>query len=239
MDTNEMLELSQGFAELGSELHGAGDKKAALHRVVELAVKYVEGCRCASITTLRGKQSHSLATSDEVAEQLGRLQYELGEGPTLDAARLDGNYIVNDLISERRWPKFARLAARATPVRSVLAYTLVAGETSALTLYGESAQGFSASAIDTGTIFASHASSLVALLEAEDHSENLQLALQSSREIGIALGVLMAHRKVTHDEAFAMLRTASQNLHRKLREVANEVMETGTLPELPQPRQDS
>jgi len=43
----------------------------------------------------------------------------------------------------------------------------------------------------------------------------------------------MAHRKITHEHAFDLLRSASQNLHRKLRDVAAEVMETGTLPDLP------
>ena len=236
METSEMLELSQGFADLGHELHGDGDNAAALHRVVELAVKYIEGCRCASIVSLRGKQQHTLASSDEVATQLDRLQFELDEGPSLDAARLDTNYVLNDLLHESRWPKFAKLATRATPVRKVLSFKLVAGRAAVLTMYGEETAVFSEEAIDTATIFASHASSLVALLEAEDHSTNLETALQSSREIGIALGVLMAHRKVTHDEAFAMLRAASQNLHRKLREVANEVVETGTLPDMPAPK---
>ena len=57
--------------------------------------------------------------------------------------------------------------------------------------------------------------------------------MESSRCIGVALGVLMSARKVTQEQAFALLRVASQNLHRKLRAVAAEVVETGTLPDLP------
>ena len=233
METSDLLELSLGFAELGNELSGAGNSEAALHRIVDLAVKYIEGCRSASIITMRGKQPHTLASSDEVAEQLDRLQAELTEGPGLDAARLEHNYAIADLASEQRWPKFAKLTGRATKVRGVLAFSLVAGQSSALIMYTEQAGGFTDEATDIATIFASHASSLVALSVAEDHSANLETALQSSREIGMALGILMAHRKVTHEAAFAMLRTASQTLHRKLRDVASEVMETGTLPELP------
>ena len=233
METSDMLELSLGFAELSSELSGAGDSEAALHRIVDLAVKYVEGCRCASIITLRGKQPHRLAISDETAEQLDRLQFELNSGPGLDAAQLEASYVVRDLLSEQRWPKFATLASQATPIRGVLAFSLIPGQHSALTMYTEHASGFTDEAIDIATIFASHAASLVALMAAEDHSANLETALQSSREIGIALGILMAHRKITHEAAFALLRTASQTLHRKLRDVASEVVETGTLPDLP------
>jgi hypothetical protein len=54
--------------------------------------------------------------------------------------------------------------------------------------------------------------------------------------IGVALGVLMSARKVTQEQAFTLLRVASQNLHRKLRTVAAEVVETGTLPDLPAPK---
>ena len=236
MDTNDMLELSLGFAELGNEIHRAPDSEAALHRIVELAVKFVDDCNCASMSALRGQQLQQLATSDEVAAQLDLLQSELDEGPGLDAARLDANYVVTDLAADQRWARFGRLASRATPIRSVLAFTLVAGQSSVLTMYGKGPAAFSDDAIGIATIFASQASSLVALLAAEDHSANLETALQSSREIGIALGILMAHRKITHEAAFGMLRTASQNLHRKLRDVASEVMETGTLPELPTPR---
>lgn len=233
METSDMLELSLGFAELGNEVSGAGNSEAALHRIVDLAVKYIEGCRCASIVTMRGAHAHSLASSDEIAGQLFQLQSDLDEGPGLDAARLELNYIVRDLAHEQRWPKFAKLAGRATEVRSALAFSLISGQKSSLIVYGERPDGFADETIDIATIFASHASSLVALSAAEGHSANLETALRSSREIGIALGILMAHRKVTQEDAFAMLRTASQTLHRKLRDVAGEVLQTGTLPELP------
>jgi hypothetical protein len=230
--TDILLELSASFAELGSELRSAGDSAAALHRIVEFAVEYVEGCRCASIVSIRGKQTVELAVSDELAGQLDQLQTALDEGPGLDAARLDTSYIVHDLGQDQRWPRFARGAVHASGIRSTLAFTLGSAQSS-LTMHSEQPTGFSDEAIGTATIFASHAASLVALFAAEDHSTNLETALQSSREIGIALGILMAHRKVTQDAAFDLLRSASQNLHRKLRDVAGEVLETGTLPDLP------
>jgi ANTAR domain len=204
--------------------------------MVELAVKIVEGSRYATISELRGRQSHLLAASDQIGARLEQLQNELAEGPTLAAARLEQDIVIPDLIRESRWRRFAELAVRATDARSVLAFRLAGPHPSVLTIYGADA-GFSDEAMHAATIFASQAATLVALMAAEDHSANLETALQSSREIGIALGILMAHRKVTHEHAFDLLRTASQNLHRKLRDVASEVMETGTLPDLP-PRRE-
>jgi ANTAR domain-containing protein/GAF domain-containing protein len=236
VDTNEMLELSQEFALLGTELHGEGNNQEALHRLVELAVKHVDGCAWASITVVRAGQGRSLAVSDQVAQQVDELQYRSGEGPCMAAAENASDYLLFDVAEESRWPEFTKAAAALTPVSSVLAFQLAGGRAVALNLYADHPGAFSAEAIDTATIFAAQASSLIALVEAEDQATNLEAALESSRAIGMALGVLMSARKVTEEQAFAMLRMASQNLHRKLRAVAAEVVETGTLPDLPVPR---
>lgn len=231
-----MLEVAQEFAELGRELHGEGDDEAALHRVVELAVKHVDGCSCASITVVRNGRGRSLASSDVVAAAVDTIQYELGEGPCMQAAEDDANYLLFDVENEPRWPLFAARTFDTTPVRSVLAFQLVAGESTALNLYAIEPGAFGDSAIDAATILAAHTSGIVALKEAEEHNTNLESALESSRQIGIALGVLMAHHKVTQEASFDLLRSASQNLHRKLRDVAADVVETGTLPDHPSTR---
>ena len=230
MDTTEMLELSQEFAELGRELHGDGDNDAALHRMVELAVKQIDGCSWASITIVRGETGHTLALSDAVAGDVDLIQYSLREGPCLQAAEDEVNYLLFDVENEPRWPRFAAAVAEQTAVRSVLSIQLMAGRAACLNLYADKPGAFSDDAIDTATIFGAHTSTLVALHDAQQQATNLEVALSSSREIGVALGVLMAHHRVTQDQAFAMLRSSSQSLHRKLRDVAGEVVETGALP---------
>jgi hypothetical protein len=62
--------------------------------------------------------------------------------------------------------------------------------------------------------------------------DNLQVALTSNRRIGAAIGILMQRHKITYDGGFALLRHVSQLTHTKLRDVADEVLRTGTL-ELP------
>jgi len=54
--------------------------------------------------------------------------------------------------------------------------------------------------------------------------------MASNREIGMGMGLLMARGLMTQDQAFAVLRRASQHLNRKLHEVAAELVETGQLP---------
>jgi ANTAR domain len=57
----------------------------------------------------------------------------------------------------------------------------------------------------------------------------LREALESNRDIGAATGIVMSRFRLTRDQAFDALRMVSQRQHRKLREVADEVLITGTL----------
>lgn len=59
---------------------------------------------------------------------------------------------------------------------------------------------------------------------------NLEVALSTSRLIGQAVGIVMAQRKISEDEAFGLLREASQRLRRKVRDIAAEVVLTGEIP---------
>lgn len=68
-----------------------------------------------------------------------------------------------------------------------------------------------------------------ALDEAENRSANLEHALSSNRQIGAAIGILMATHKLPSDRAFALLRQASNKSNRRLRDVADQVVLTGTL----------
>jgi AmiR/NasT family two-component response regulator len=58
---------------------------------------------------------------------------------------------------------------------------------------------------------------------------NLELALVSARRIGMALGILMTRHGLTDQQAFERLRAASQTRRVKLRELAEQVIFTGTL----------
>jgi DNA-binding response OmpR family regulator len=71
------------------------------------------------------------------------------------------------------------------------------------------------------------------LVQAQQTSTQLQMALTSNRQIGVAVGVLMAREKVTSERAFDLLRRRSNHTNRKLRDVAEEVALTGQLSQPP------
>jgi hypothetical protein len=110
------------------------------------------------------------------------------------------------------------------------------GEVDRGAIAGLEAQG----EVDRGTIAGLEAQGevdrvLILQLEAEgeisrDKIANLERALSTARQIGTAMGVLMASYKLTEEQAFTQLRQTSQNINRKLREVADNVVFTGALP---------
>lgn len=67
----------------------------------------------------------------------------------------------------------------------------------------------------------------------EEQAAHLRQALQSSRKIGAAIGIVMADRNVGEDEAFAVLSKASQDTNRKLSALAHEVVAQRTARILP------
>jgi AmiR/NasT family two-component response regulator len=64
---------------------------------------------------------------------------------------------------------------------------------------------------------------------ADEQLGHLRTALATNRRIGMAIGILMALRKIGEEEAFELLRRASSHRNIKLYLVAEEVIRTGTL----------
>jgi AmiR/NasT family two-component response regulator len=73
-------------------------------------------------------------------------------------------------------------------------------------------------------VFTAFASVSLTAARERERAENLRVALGSNREIGKAVGLLMALHGIEDEAAFALLRTTSQDLNIKLAEVAGEVV---------------
>ena len=66
--------------------------------------------------------------------------------------------------------------------------------------------------------------------QAEAAVANLRQALDRSRMIGTAVGMIMSRYRLTASQAFAILAQASQHTNRKLRDIAKETTDIGALP---------
>jgi len=65
--------------------------------------------------------------------------------------------------------------------------------------------------------------------QAREQIGHLETALATNRRIGMAIGIVMVRRNVTDEQAFALLCEQSQLRNEKLRDLAEEVIYTGTL----------
>ena len=201
--------------------------------MVEFAVRGIPGAEHASITVVEGtRPPRTPAATDALPYKWDQLQYEHEEGPCLEVIAANGFEVASDLSTEDRWPRFARAMVEQTPARSMLSFRLFVTEENraSLNLYATRPGAFTDESAAAGSMFAAYAS--MALLAAARHEKaaHMTRALDSNREIGVAMGILMANGKLTAQQAFEQLRTASQNFNRKLRDVAADVALTGMLP---------
>jgi hypothetical protein len=225
-------ELTENFSEMAGILFAAGSVTQTLAQVVETAVATIEGCDLAGIFLLELDVVTSPIRTDPLVDEVEDLQTELREGPCLDAMGQRAMFYAADLLEDGRWPRFGRQAT-AAGIRSVLALPL--NESGALNLYARLPGAFGVVDRAKAVILASLAD--LALSVAHSHedearrSDNLNLALGTREVIGQAQGILMERERITPDQAFDILRRASQHLNRKLRDVAQDLVDTGERPE--------
>jgi hypothetical protein len=234
----EYLRLARQVAQLGHELVAAGSGVDVLRAVALTAVVAVEGADHASITRVSGGHLATLAATGEVPLRADLLQSELGEGPCLDEVGDCGELRADDLRADGRWPGFARRAVAEHGILSVLSFRMFseeAGPPTGLNLYATAPGAFDDAAVMTGLVLATHGALGVTSLARKLRGDHLERALESNRSIGVAIGILMARHLVSQAEAFDLLRVASQHTHRKLADIALDVIDTGIL-EYPGPR---
>ncbi len=220
------------LAAMARDLLSQDSVQATLDRIVQHAVELVEGCDAAGILVVRKREVLTIAATDNVALVSDRMQGELREGPCFDATtqkqhvyRIADMTLVGDL-----WPDYTP-RARALGVGSMMGFLLFTTGTDnlgALNMYSSRVNAFTDDSERIGLMVASHAA--VALASARQEA-NLRIALDTSRTIGEAIGIIMARRKLTEPAAFELLLHASQSTNTKLRDIAETVTRTGDIPD--------
>ncbi|HEX2577786.1 MAG TPA: GAF and ANTAR domain-containing protein, partial [Aquihabitans sp.] len=206
------------------------DESEVLDRIVNLAVEHLDNCDFAGVSMVKGRRITSPASSNDIPKVVDRIQEETGEGPCIDAIREHEVFRTGNLEAEERWPNFASRAHDETGVCSILSVRLFIEEDTmgALNLYSADLEAFDETDEALASVFAVHAA--VAITSAR-REHNLEQKATSRDLIGQAKGILMARQQVTDDQAFDMLRRASQRMNVKLVEVAERITHTGEAPE--------
>lgn len=220
--------INQLVIELATELGKVSTHDDAVERIVRLAAASVD-TDLAGITLMRARgQLETVAPTDPLVEQADQLQYDLHEGPCVEAAAESTSFIAGDLATDDRWPNWGPQVA-TLGLGSILAVDLNVGHRriGALNLYGAGRRAFSQDDLDTAILFATVGAATLGFVEQVD---GLTRAVDSRTIIGQAQGIVMKTFDIDAERAFDVLRRHSQDRNVKLAEIAAQVVETGQLP---------
>jgi GAF domain-containing protein len=215
------------FAQFAIELHDAPGVDETLEAVVQFALQAASCTHAGVALAARGGRAEIGATTDPVVETLYRFQIEADEGPMLTA--LCGETVtVPDVAADERWPRWRTVAADAG-IGSALHVPMTVSDrtTGVLSLFHAEPHAFTVDDEAIAHILARHASVAVATARNE---ESMAQAVDARKLVGQAMGILMERFDMNGDQAFAVLRRYSQDTNTKLRDVAQQLIETRKLP---------
>jgi GAF domain-containing protein len=227
-------------AALGARLKAVGraDQDAllrpSLERVVGACVDLfgVDGSGI-MLTDELGALRHVVAT-DDTGQRLEEAQLETGEGPCVDAFFEEAPVVVEDLRTEERWSRL-RIVLSDSGIRGVLAVPIRLSGTpvGTLNLYRSTPTGWGEDVSAAVLRFAEVAEELMRSAVAAEHAgelaAQLAYAVEHRAPIERAVGYLMARRHLAQREAFELLRATARSSRRRIGDVADELLSTGSL----------
>ena len=211
--------------ELLALLAAGGDLRSFLGDLVQLAARQVRHAEACGLTLTRDGSGVTVASTGPLADRADERQYEVDAGPCLESMRTGSVVRVGDMATEERWSPYPARAAQLG-VRSSLSLPLVVeGRSSgALNLYATEPGVFSDEDEAAAAGWAEQATGALAvalrIADSDSRAESLLGGLDTRATIGQAVGLLMARERCTAEQAFDLLRIASQRRNVKLRDVA-------------------
>ncbi|GGP53017.1 GAF and ANTAR domain-containing protein [Saccharothrix coeruleofusca] len=223
--------MADHVAELAGELARVSrlleedDVSTALRRFVDHLVRTVHGCDQAMITVLSGAGFDTAAATDGLPPADPR-----HAGPIHEVLRYREPRRVEDTLSDDRWPEYlARLTEDGYRSCLSLPVPTERSPAAALTLLSREPHGFDEHTHDVTLLMTVHAGVVFDNARLFHHNrrmvEHLTAALGTRHVIGQAQGLLMRHFACRTDDAFGLLKEASQRTNTKLREVASALVE--------------
>lgn len=181
----------------------------------------------AAITVRLGRTTAVAAASDPLAGACDRAEQQAGEGPCLDASREQRRITVPDVRADPRWPAWreATLAAGFCATAALPAARHGGVDVDlAINLYHPRPGEWGEDVLTDVARFADDAARAVIVAanaqEQRRTNEDLRSAMVARTVIDQALGVVMAQNRCGPEEAFDILRRASQTRNQKMRDLA-------------------
>jgi GAF domain-containing protein len=226
----------EAVAALARSLAEAGGLRPTIEQIVTRSVDMVP-CDWAAVAVAEkmGDRPPGLAatTNAHLMETVAEIAGRIGSSPGLTAFSEGTKVYCANLAAPSPWASYAEEMMQRTPIRSVLSFGLQLHDhpLGVLTFYSAVADDFDEDAQRRGSLLAAHATIAIDAAASAESADTLKVALESSRLIGAAMGVLAERHGITIEEAFELLRVTSNRTNRKLSDLAEELMSTGQLPE--------
>jgi GAF domain-containing protein len=225
MTDPQAIKSTDAFAELGRINFSETDVATALTKVANVAQRTIPGADEVSITLAGAGGAHTAAYTGQRAVTVDEWQYQQGHGPCLAAAAANITVTVPDMAGESRWPDWADRAIDAG-VHSCLSIGLPLHESvsGAVNVYAGKPHAFDDDAVILAETFGGYAAVAMANVHLYDSTATLadhtQAAMDRRAVIEQAKGIIMAERRCTADDAFAILAKVSEYSGRELGDVA-------------------
>ena len=217
------------LTELAGLLMATSSFEDLMQAVADLAGRAVPAAVTCGITLSEDGHVITVASADALARLLDEQQYQVLDGPCLEAIRTARVVVSDDLSVDQRWDGYPAMAV-AHGVRAVLSSPLMVGSSpiGALNLYATAAGAFTAdSRAAAGQLTALAAATVTAAMRHYDQTtltDHLRTALSSRSVIDQAIGIIIGMQRCPPETAFDILRTVSQQRNIPLREVAADLV---------------
>jgi GAF domain-containing protein len=203
--------------------------------VATFAVRAIPGADGAGVTLLRLDQPDNivaaLASSAPFVAEIDEIQYvTVREGPCITAALERRTVRSGSLGGEKMWPRFGPRVGRLG-VHSALSLPLLLPDhvVGAINVYARGKDVFDGHAVELGELFAKPAAVAVhnahILDDALSLTVRLQRVLATRPVIDQAIGLIRGRTGRSVEDALTHLRAISQAEHRKLADVAQEMVD--------------
>ena len=217
------------FAELALDLRDSDGVPETVDMVVQFALNALDCSHAGIVFSARNGHADIAAVTNPALADVYLGQVEAGEGPLITTLTGQQTVLVRDTGTDARWPSWAA-SVRQLGVASVLDVPMNVSyhAVGVLCLYNSRVDGFDTDDEAVAQVVARHAA--VALATAR-HEEALAKAVDARKLVGQAMGILMERYNLNEDQAFAVLRRHSQDTNTKLHLIAQQLVDTRTLPD--------
>jgi GAF domain-containing protein len=221
------------FAAAVRGMHEEAGPRPTLEQAVAVATHLIDGCDHAAVSLVhRSKRIDTPAFTSEVCRRGDLLQYQLQQGPCLDAIWHHETVHCPDLVHESRWPQWAPRVVRDLGIRSMLCFQLFTDEDSlgALNLYAETPGAFGEPAEALGFALAAHVAEALVHSRGLDH---MNTAILNRAAVAQAQGILMERYDLPVGRALELLSGVARSEGVQVHIVARRLVGGQELPQAP------